>query len=339
MKKKSTMRTGALVFVLILLIGIITAVGIGSSWFRNWDVRTWYNAWGKNNNGETVALSADGKEINAGGEYAMPKTITFLPLAVSKTGEYVPGGEITLIASLSNTFIKNKFEFSANFIESGTGWETEKNVSDYLQITPSGDDTVKIKALQAFGAPIELKATLQGSDNAATCKIDYLKRPNATWNSLTNPTYIFSNGNYDFGVDCYIRTNLDFGTGTVFPSGLEIRNFVAYVNPDFQNAVKKYLTFDIEFKESGFENQTATAYDDTADGNYRFDFQFPDHSMFIKDFENYSEEQKNAIYYAWYKAYQNDQWQVSLMPNYIYPLLCRFSACALCQGNVTDIGV
>lgn len=299
MKKKSTMRTGALVFVLILLIGIITAVGIGSSWFRNWDVRTWYNAWGKNNNGETVALSADGKEINAGGEYAMPKTITFLPLAVSKTGEYVPGGEITLIASLSNTFIKNKFEFSANFMESGTGWETEKNVSDYLQITPSGSDTVKLKVLAAFGAPIELTATLQGSDSAATCKIDYLKK--FVGDILMVSMHNSDGGNPDFGTNNKFVFSCTLQTGTVASEDIVLADCSISLTSGFAEEVKKNLKFDITFTERVLSGACVP------DSEREFSFenvQF-DYSDFIKDFNTFSEQQKNAVYYAWYKGFND----------------------------------
>lgn len=300
MKKKSAMRIGAIVFALVLLIGIVTAVGIGSSWFKNKNVRTWFNSWGKNKNGGTVAISSTGEKINAGGEYNMPQAITVMPLAVSKeTGQYVPSGEITLIANLSNEFIRGTFEFSSKFTESGTGWETDKNVSDYLQVTPSGSDTVKLKVLAAFGAPIELTATLQGSDSAATCKIDYLKK--FVGDITMVAMYNSDGGNPDFGTNNKFVFDCTLGTGTVASEDIALADCSISLTSGFAEEVKKNLKFDITFTERILSGACVP------DSEREFSFknvQF-DYSDFIKDFNTFSEQQKNAVYYAWYKGFND----------------------------------
>lgn len=44
MKKKTKTALGVGV---VLLAGIVTAVGVGSSGFHNWKISEWFNHWGK----------------------------------------------------------------------------------------------------------------------------------------------------------------------------------------------------------------------------------------------------------------------------------------------------
>ena len=37
----------SVIVALFVAAALVIAVGIGSSWFKNWKVKTWFNDWGK----------------------------------------------------------------------------------------------------------------------------------------------------------------------------------------------------------------------------------------------------------------------------------------------------
>ena len=45
--RRSTKNTVLAIVAFVLVIAIVIACGIGSSWFTNSDIATWFNSWGK----------------------------------------------------------------------------------------------------------------------------------------------------------------------------------------------------------------------------------------------------------------------------------------------------
>ena len=79
---------------LILAAALIIAVWIGSSGFKNWKVKTWFNGWGKDKNvpvdaigvdENVIAIDSDGNELIAGEVYNFPAGIMFMTSKTTTT--------------------------------------------------------------------------------------------------------------------------------------------------------------------------------------------------------------------------------------------------------------
>lgn len=241
-----------------------------------------------------AAISDEGEKLYAGGTYAMPKAMTIIADA-PKSGEYSPSGEFIITASVSNEYINGIFDFTYDFMRSSDDWANDKEASDYISVIPVSANQAKVTLLAAFGAPIEIKAQLIGSDSFATCRVDYLQR-------LINSSKIEINGN-DFTDGADIAASFNYGIGTV-KGDWELTGAYITLDWDFIESFESYLKFNPIIGALGLSSLDITN-TETEDNLVTFTFGYWEYSMFIKDFKSYSEQQKNAVYYAWYAAYKD----------------------------------
>ena len=92
----------------------------------------------------------------------------------------------------------------------------------------------------------------------------------------------------------------EFSAGTI-TGDLNVKRVSYSLDTQFKNDVAYYLTFPITFTSFDTGNKSLTlsgeyyAYDGSEEWAY---------NMFIKDFDNFDEAHKKAIYYAWNTAYK-----------------------------------
>ena len=65
MKRKSNGGVIAAIIAVVLAVVLVLVCGIGSSWFTNSDIATWFNSWGK---GEQSELSEENDPVIEEGE-------------------------------------------------------------------------------------------------------------------------------------------------------------------------------------------------------------------------------------------------------------------------------
>lgn len=238
-----------------------------------------------------AAISNEGDVFYDGGTYAMPAAMTIVAEA-PKAGSYSPKGEVTLTATVSNEYIKGLFDFTCYFVDESDSWAKGKDAGDYISITPVSHNQAKVALLAAFGSPIEIKAQLINTDSYATCRVDYLQRIESHKLGLVGSDVSDSLG---------LELNVTFGIGTV-KGDLNYNSGSISILDAFQDAVKSYLSFDIAFKSlvlNKSEIQTGTH----ESGYFNFEVDAPGYAAFILDFNNYDKQHKEAIYYAWYTAW------------------------------------
>ena len=173
-------------------------------------------------------------------------------------------------------------------------------MSEYVSVTPETDGSLNatVQCLKPFPRQLTLKVTTRDSvQNTASCTLDYIKRVNGVKN--------ISSGT-DFTDQLYIAFNLDMSTGsTTCPFALT--QFYFQIADDFQAEVKKYLTFGISFKGYSATDITTNEikdYDNNVTGYSGDTEQTIDYNMFIEGFDDYDQEHKQAIYYAWWNAWE-----------------------------------
>ncbi|MDE7087713.1 MAG: hypothetical protein K2O67_05940, partial [Clostridia bacterium] len=91
--------------------------------------------------------------------------------------------------------------------------------------------------------------------------------------------------------------NLVFGIGIV-KGNLRLKTVIWALDGDFENEVKSYLKFPIKFTLYKECDKVLSAADDYEGDTLTY-------AMFIENFDDYDEAHKNAIYYAWWTAFNN----------------------------------
>ncbi|MCH5146524.1 MAG: hypothetical protein J1F61_00790 [Clostridiales bacterium] len=283
-----------------------------------------------------AAISDNGEKMYAGGTYAMPDQLTIVAQA-PKAGEYSSAGEFVLSVSAPGAPINSKYNFTLSFMDvKDLGWDylssdynplnsKSTDPSDYINITPLSSNTVKVNYLCKFPLPIEIKAQALGSSDYATCRVDcaVLFQPpmhvyfgEATGKQI--PYYLEQKSDFDIlpldfddtgKIGLYI--NYYRPNGTV-ASGAVIRDCTLKLTSEFIARLKSYLRFDISIKDYNSKASVeSNHYRDFGDDGsskidaYEFECGKLDYSMFIENFNSFSKQQKQSVYYAWYAAFTN----------------------------------
>lgn len=280
-------------FIILLAVAIVAGIVVGAIYLDKSLNPSEPDDGGKNRYA-IAAISDEGEKLYAGGTYSMPKAMTIVAEA-PKSGEYAPDGEFIITASVSNEYINGIFDFTYDFINGADGWANGKVASDYISVTPVSANQAKVSLLAAFGTPIQIKAQLAGSDSFATCRVDYLQR--------ITTTGTIEIGGTDFSDEASIDVKFDYGIGTI-KGDWELTGAYIALDWDFIESFKSYLKFDPIVGALGLSSLDITT---TESDNNWVDFIFGtwEYSMFVKDFNSYSEQQKNAVYYAWWTAYKD----------------------------------
>lgn len=286
-----------------LLIGATVTAGVGSAKggkpFQNPHIETWFNNWGKPAAQEQAqtwggVIDDVGNELNAETTYAMPAAMAFY----STISDDVAQNSRLSSPSVTVTCSHN-FEFNNVYVDWSVEYPSGASAADIVTVTPTSDGSctanVSCTAPAGFDTQLTLKATLRGNEEkTATCTIDYIRRI-STFNQISiNGTDLDDNS----GLSCYPI----FGTGTV-KGTLRVKSVTWNLTSDFENKVKSYLKFPIKFTYHQENDKILN------DKYYDYDGDTLTYSMFIENFDDYDQAHKNAIYYAWWTAYNSDNYK------------------------------
>lgn len=162
--------------IALLLAGIVTiTAGIGSAvngmWFKNSDIRTWFNSWGKGETRQavetieiadtTIAIDNNGNQLQQGKVYTLPRGIMFTS---STTTSNKPSVTVRATVSPDNADDKRVIWSSSN--------------ANSVTVTADEDDclTATITCLDTLvdGQVYITCTSVDNPDAKAVCTIDYL---------------------------------------------------------------------------------------------------------------------------------------------------------------------
>lgn len=181
------------VISLILAAAVIIAVWIGSSGFKNWKVKTWFNGWGKgstniggNSNGNG---SNDGTTENFTGsvlDNGESNGMQLLSARIPRTAYAANGiaetadSAYTLTANIVPHYATNPaIDWSVSWANPSSDWATDKEVTDYVTVTPTTDGglTAICVCLQDFGEMVLITvSSRENSKISASCMVNYYQR-------------------------------------------------------------------------------------------------------------------------------------------------------------------
>ena len=187
--RKST-KNAIVAFVAILLaLAIVIACGVGSSWFTNGDIATWFNSWGKGEQTEQPdeETPEEGGENGAVLEESESNGVALMSAKIA-TADYEAYGvspladtAYTLTATITPSDATNKaVTYSVAWKNASSSWASGKTVTDYVTVSQAttGSLTATVTCLQAFGEQIIVTcAVTDNVDLKATCTVDYLRKP------------------------------------------------------------------------------------------------------------------------------------------------------------------
>ena len=183
--RNSTKNAIAAVVAIVLAVVIVIACGIGSSWFTNSDIATWFNSWGKGEQTEVPdEAPADEGGMLVGESAGNGISLMSAKIAAADFDEYgiSPMAESAqqLTAIVTPATATNKaVDWTFYWANSSSSWASGKSVTDYLSVTPTSDGalTATVACLGDFGEQIIIKVTSrQNPDASATCTVDYAPR-------------------------------------------------------------------------------------------------------------------------------------------------------------------
>ncbi len=178
------------IFALTLVAALTVAVGVGSSGFTNWNVKAWFNGWGKGS--DQPPTDQQGSTSGGGGgavisdveENGVQILSARLPVSAFAANGISEAAESAyqLTATISPSSATNvTLEWSVDWSDPSNAWIADKSISDYATVTPSADDpkVAAVECLQPFGAQINITVNGSAPDcetKSATCTMDYLQR-------------------------------------------------------------------------------------------------------------------------------------------------------------------
>lgn len=190
------------VIALVVAAALVITAGIGSSWFTNFNVKTWFNNWGK---GEKDNGEADKPNVTPTGQGAFLitpcgsendiMTISAIPFATDPDSVYV-------------TITTDPVETDDTFTWSSSAPE---NVS----VTASADGRgATVKRLAEFGEQVTITAKSNETDIQASVVCDYVKRLQGISADIDNNGVIkFSNTPTTYNV----TVTPEWSVGTITP--------------------------------------------------------------------------------------------------------------------------
>jgi len=175
----------ASIVTLLLAAVIVVTVGIGSAWFTNWNVKTWFNSWGKDKNVPAQAFENDeaGVQISKNqnnGVYFTSETIA--PASYSLYGVPKKADSAKLVTATAypaDTVVT--FEWSVEWVTSTidtVDHTTSMVVTDYVTVTPltDGSNQATVTCLKPFPYRIMIKAKVREGNSNGICFVDYEKK-------------------------------------------------------------------------------------------------------------------------------------------------------------------
>ncbi|MDE7439925.1 MAG: hypothetical protein K2N23_05425 [Clostridia bacterium] len=303
--KKGLFKGVATLFVAGILAGGVCAAGYASrndsgKWFKNSDIASWH--WSDKNKPQEENPTAQtwggvidnvGNELNAETTYAMPAAMAFYATTSPELAELH-----NLVAPSVTVTCSHNLEYNNVFVD----WEIEDEngdevTSSAVTVTPTSDGslTATLTCSEEFTQSLLLKVTSRDNNNhVATCKIDFVKR-------ISN--FEFNMGASDFGDYFGEQISPTFSSGSIYADTITA-NITYSINDDFISDFKSYLKFNVNVK----------SYKQQIDLKLSSEFYEPrnssitDWGMFIENFDNYDLAHKEAIYYAWFTAFNSSRY-------------------------------
>ena len=214
------MRNGIIKGIVALFVAaaLVVTAGIGSSWFTNPNIATWFNGWGKNKEGGDSGDTQYPNIIDNGGlsvseitESGIAVLSAKLPVeafaanGISARAEnaYVLTAEVGDDDYAENTAVV----WSSAWQNPQSAWAQGKQVSDYVTVTPSGTSYMATKVatlvgLQPFAEPIVVTVSAKEKPEVmTTCLLDYAQR-------VTDFSLSFGNVDCNFDDITYVVVDL-----------------------------------------------------------------------------------------------------------------------------------
>lgn len=288
--RNSTKNAIAAVVAIVLAVVIVIACGIGSSWFTNSDIATWFNSWGKGEHTEQPdeVTPEEGGEDGAVLEESESNGVALMSAKIA-TADYEAYGvspladtAYTLTATLDPAdILDNGITLSAEWTNSSDSWALGKEVSDYVTLSEyeivSGD-SITIECLQNFGEQITITAVADADDSiTATCTVDYLQKVTSvtlsfgdvTSGAKTSPSSWSFPTVWETGMDATGKggeASLDYTTDSVYTIG-DTFNVDISCSLTFKPVTTEYGTYiaDMPLVESGSTTALAEAIENGAE--------------------------------------------------------------------------
>ena len=176
----------------IVAIAMVIVCGVGSNWFKNGDIKTWFDNWGKGTvetelsnddqkDNEKPVTDENGTQLPNDEIINLPRAMTFRS-ATSLDGKDAEYDSVTVRIKVTpvETDIKS-ITYTATWVNAASVWAKGKNVSDFLsvkQTTENSTDAI-IQCLKPLGEQVKITATVTSQDDAsasAECIVDFAKR-------------------------------------------------------------------------------------------------------------------------------------------------------------------
>lgn len=181
---------------------------------------------------------------------------------------------ITATVSPDNSADNTGLDWSMAFKNPSSEWATGKTLSDYMTLTPSGEDaagskTVSVKCLKPFGEQIVITATSQDNPAvSASCTADFAQRVEST-------TLKFGDLNVNLGGDTNVKWELNpNGAGVGGATNVTMEKSDVYtLAEEFTYTVKAESSYteDNQFTLNG-EGVSVTAPGDITESGLTFNY-------------------------------------------------------------------
>ena len=181
---------------------------------------------------------------------------------------------ITATVSPDNSADNTGLDWSMAFKNPSSAWATGKTLSDYMTLTPSGEDaagskTVSVKCLKPFGEQVVITATSQDNPAvSASCTADFAQRIEST-------TLKFGDLNVNLGGDTNVKWELNpNGTGVGGVTNVTMEKSDVYtLAEEFTYTVKAESSYteDNQFTLNG-EGVSVTAPGDITESGLTFNY-------------------------------------------------------------------
>ncbi len=225
---KGTARNGYKILAIVLALVFFAAflvAGFGSSWFKNGDITTWYNNWGKGEEqGETGA-----DNLGTGGGLLTPDEVKgngiklasarIAPEAYSEYGiDPKADSAISIAVTIEPDDASDKtITATLKFKNAASTWATGKTVSDFATATVNGLN-VAITCKQAFGEQIVLTIGTSNPEVKASVNLDYVKRITSATAQLKKGSTVVDKIKIGDNQTYTTAVNSTYGVGTITPS-------------------------------------------------------------------------------------------------------------------------
>ena len=275
-KNKTIKRLSAVLFAVLLIAALVLSVL--TKGFTDWRFGKELPAVNDLNNNVVVTPQEGNGGIRLMAEF-LPE-ITGSDMNTDYESETLT---ITATVSPDNSADNTGLDWSMAFKTPTSAWATGKTLSDYMTLTPSGDDvagskTVSVKCLKPFGEQIVITATSQDNPAvSASCTADFAQR-------IESATLKFGDLNVNLGGDTNVKWELNpNGTGVGGATNVTSSQSDVYtLAEDFTYTVT--LTSNNGFFQLDGKTITFTDPGDVTTGGITFDYaQFDTLHMMIID--------------------------------------------------------